>query len=245
MLDDFFTLVEFDVVDSTNDVAKEMAEAGASSGTLIWAKEQTRGKGRRGRKWISPRGNLCCSIILRPNALPHIAAQLSFVTAVAFGESIYMHLNNVGALSYKWPNDVLVNEKKVSGILLESQVGQLGLVDWVIVGVGANVSEFPSISEYPATSLKKESVDLGIEEVLVGYSHHLRKWISTWEIYGFEPVRLAWLGRATGLGRSINVRLPQETLSGIFESIDETGALILVTPDGERLISAGEVYVSE
>lgn len=243
VLDDFFTLIALDAVGSTNDEARERAEAGAPVGTVVWAKQQLSGRGRRGRAWQSPVGNLYCSIILRPEAPPNIAAQLSFVTALALGEGVHEHLPSPAALRYKWPNDVLIDGGKIAGILLESQIGERGNMDWVVIGTGINVAMSPSDAERPATSLRHAGVRLGVEEVLAVYTRALRHWVSLWEKQGFEPVREAWLRRAIGLGEPIEVRLPNETFSGTFDALDDTGALVLGTPDGSRLVSAGEVYV--
>lgn len=242
-LPEFFTLIALDAVGSTNDEARERAEAGAPAGTVVWAKQQLSGRGRRGRAWQSPVGNLYCSIILRPTTTPDVAAQLSFVTALALGEGVYEHLPPTVSLRYKWPNDVLIDGKKIAGILLESQVGEQGRLESVIIGTGINIASFPSDAERPATSLGEAGVDLGVGGVLSVYTRALRHWVVRWEEEGFEPVRDAWLKRAIGLGESIEVRLPNETFSGTFDALDATGALVLQTPQGERLISAGEVYV--
>ena len=242
-LPNFFSLIELDSVGSTNDEARLLAENGASAGTIVWAKEQVSGRGRRGRTWESPAGNLYCSVILRPEVSPTVAAQLSFVTALALGEGLHGFLPTSAKLQYKWPNDVLIDGKKLSGILLESQIGDQGKLDWLLIGTGVNIERFPEDTDRPATSLNRIGIKLSVAGVLTAYIHALSTWLDRWKTVGFGSVREAWLNRAIGLGGAIEVRLPNETLSGIFEDLDTSGSLILTTPQGRQVISAGEVFI--
>ena len=242
-LPDFFTLIALDAVGSTNDEVRSRAENNAPAGTLVWATEQLTGRGRRGREWNSPPGNLYCSVLLRPDASPAVAAQLSFVTALALGEGLHEHLPISATLQYKWPNDVLINGSKISGILLESQVGEGGKLDWVVIGTGVNIESFPEHTERPATCLREIGTGIGVADVLGIYTGALAFWLARWEEAGFQPIRDAWLRRAIGLGEPIEVRLPNDTMTGTFDALDETGALILLTSHGRRVIAAGEVYV--
>ena len=129
---------------------------GALDGTVIWAKSQTAGRGRQGRQWQSPEGNLYCSIIVRPAVRAADAAQFSFVTALALGQALSGLLPDSVEMRYKWPNDLLLDARKVAGILLESSGGADGGLDWLVVGAGLNVEEFPRLlpDGYPATSLR-------------------------------------------------------------------------------------------
>tara|TARA_Y100001934_G_scaffold270129_1_gene354567 strand:+ start:16073 stop:16846 length:774 start_codon:yes stop_codon:yes gene_type:complete len=242
-LPDFFSPVVLESVGSTNDEARIRAESGAPAGTIIWAKQQVSGRGRRGRAWNSPEGNLYCSIILRPEVSPAVAAQLSFVTALALGEGMHNLLPSSATLQYKWPNDVLIDGGKIAGILLESHVGENGNMEWVVIGTGVNVTSHPPDTERPATSLDKVGCQLPVADVLTAYAQTLWTWIGRWNDFGFDPVRKAWLNRAIGLGESIEVRLPNQTLHGTFDALDTNGALVLLTPEGRQHISAGEVFV--
>lgn len=114
-----FRLHRYDTIGSTNDEAKAMARADAPAGTLVWAKKQTAGHGRRGRVWLSPPGNLYLSLVLRPQGAPARAAQLSFVAALGLGDALARLTGPALSLRYKWPNDLLANGKKLAGILLE------------------------------------------------------------------------------------------------------------------------------
>jgi BirA family biotin operon repressor/biotin-[acetyl-CoA-carboxylase] ligase len=237
-----FSLLAFGEIDSTSDEARRRAEIGAPAGTLIWATRQVGGRGRRGRPWVSPEGNCYTSLLLRPKAAAADAAQISFVAAVAVAEAVARQLPVGRRVSCKWPNDVLIDGAKCSGILLESRSSKAGL-EWLIVGVGINVESFPGETEFPATCLKAAGAAVAVETMLEDYLARLASWLARWERGGFAPVREAWLRWADGLGQPVRVRLNDVTLDGVFESLDEHGALMLATKDGaRRRIMAGEVF---
>ncbi len=240
-----YRLVALDTVTSTNDEAFRLAEEGAEDGTLIWAREQTAARGRQGRAWSSPPGNLYLSLVLRPECGPAEAAQLGFVAGLAIGDAFGSVAPPMTEVTYKWPNDVLLNGRKGAGILLESQSGAYGTVDCLILGVGANVLHHPEDRAFPATSLRFEGAppDVGAVELLEAFSRHFLSWVNRWRDDGFAPIRRAWLNHAHALGEEIEVRLPRETLKGTFKDLDESGTLVLELPDGGmRRISAGDVY---
>jgi BirA family biotin operon repressor/biotin-[acetyl-CoA-carboxylase] ligase len=237
-----FTLVRFEEIDSTNEEARRRAEAGAAAGTVIWAGRQTDGRGRRGRSFISPPGNCYSSLILRPRVVPAAAAQLSFVTALAVAETVAALLPVGPRVTCKWPNDVLIDGAKCSGILLESRIGG-GAVEWVIIGTGINVASHPDGLESRATSLHALGGLATVETVLEDYTERLATWLKRWETDGFLPIRAAWLLWADGLGLPVRVRLADATIDGVFEALDEQGALVLLDKDGSRRrIAAGEVF---
>ncbi len=240
-----FNLIVLDSVGSTNDEARRLAEEGAAHGTIVWAGEQTKGRGRQGRSWTSPRGNLYLSIVLRPDCAPSEAAQLSFVACVALGEAISNLAGSRVEVTYKWPNDVMFNGKKGVGLLLESKSTPAGEVDWVIVGMGTNIEHFPEDARYPASSLRKEGAPASLvaATLLQELARQLETWLDVWRKRGFGDIRAAWKQRAQGVGRSIEVRLPNETLTGVFGDLDHDGALILKLEDGRtRTITAGDVF---
>ena len=153
-------LISFDSLDSTNEEAKKLASGGAKSGTVVWAREQVLGRGRYGRTWDSPYGNLYLSIIQRPTCFPSDATQLGFVTGVALAEALLSICNIEIAL--KWPNDIMANGKKASGILLESSINPNKRFEWLGIGVGLNIEKFPSDIEN-STSLHKEGAEVTLE----------------------------------------------------------------------------------
>lgn len=243
-----YRLVAMDRVESSNDEARKLAEQGAEDGTLVWVKEQTKGRGRQGRSFISPPGNLYLSLVLRPDCTVAEAAQLSFVAALGVGEAVgSVALPGVEVL-YKWPNDVLFSGRKGAGILLESRMSPEGALDWLVLGVGVNVKSFPEGLDVEATSLQYEGAPPDLDEVdmLEAFARHFLGWVNRWLEDGFAPVRQAWLHHAKGLGETIEVRLPRETLTGVFRDLDAQGALLLELPDGNtRAIAAGDVYFVE
>ena len=140
----FYRLLAYEQIDSTNEEAKRLAAAGAPAGTLVWAGEQLAGRGRRGRGWASPPGNLYVSLLLRPACPPAQACQLNFVAAVALAEAVSALLPAGAGVALKWPNDVLVGGAKVSGILLEASAALDRSIDWLVIGAGVNIASHPA-----------------------------------------------------------------------------------------------------
>jgi BirA family transcriptional regulator, biotin operon repressor / biotin---[acetyl-CoA-carboxylase] ligase len=243
LLPPFFRLVSFAELDSTNEEAKRRAAAGEGEGTLVWALAQTAGRGRRGRAWVSPQGNLYLSILLRPDGPAGAAAQLGFAAALAVGEAILPLLPERANLGYKWPNDVLIDGRKAAGILLESQAAGLGRVDWLVVGIGVNLDAYPEGTDYPATSLRAVgALPVTVEAMLEAIVRHFHSWYGRWKQGGFAPLRAVWLARAHGLGGTIRVRLLGSEMSGVFAGLDEAGALLLEDGTGHRRVPVGDVF---
>jgi BirA family biotin operon repressor/biotin-[acetyl-CoA-carboxylase] ligase len=242
-LSPFYRLVSVAEIDSTNDEAKRRAGEGAAHGTLVWARAQSAGRGRRGRRFISPPGNLYLSILLRPDRPAASAAQLGFAAALALGDALAPLLPDPERLRYKWPNDVLIDGRKVSGILLESQAAGAGRLDWLIVGIGVNLASFPENVDYPAISLAAAAARaVTVEALLEALAGRFEAWYERWRQEGFAPLRGAWLARARGVGEAIRVRLQGEEASGRFAGLDDDGALLLEDGATRRRIGAGDVF---
>ncbi|MFN3460850.1 MAG: biotin--[acetyl-CoA-carboxylase] ligase [Oceanibaculum sp.] len=237
-----FEVVALGSVGSTNDEAHLLARQGAADRTAVTAVEQLGGRGRRGRAWTSPPGNLYLSAILRPSCPPGQAAQLSFVACLAMRDAVRGFLPDSVPVAVKWPNDVLVAGGKISGILLETGPVSGGDVAYVILGMGINLAHHPEGAERPATSLAALQADPGVEPVRDALLQALGHWDGQWRAQGFAPIREAWLRDAVGLGAPIQVRLPDSTLEGVFADLDMDGALLLEQPDGRRRITAGDVF---
>ncbi len=236
MTDNRWRILRLDVTASTNDDVRLAAEAGEPEGLVIVASEQLSGRGRQGRVWESQRGNLYCSVLLRPSNMPQDAGLYSFVAAVAVHEAVRSILPHV-PVTLKWPNDVLVKGKKISGILLEVAG------DALIVGIGLNVAHCPNNTLYPTTSLAAAGAVEKVElpDLLDTLLQTLAYWHDVVQHQGFLTVRAAWLEHAQ-LG-AMTVRLPHETLQGILNGINENGHLRLLLEDGtERVISTGDVF---
>ncbi len=203
-----FRLHHYATIGSTNDEAKALARAGAADGTLVWADEQAAGRGRRGRLWRSPPGNLYLSLVLRPNTAPARAAQLGFVAALGLGDALRPLVGPALPLHYKWPNDLLANRRKLAGILLESETSASDGVDFVVIGIGVNIVFAPEDVEFPATSLAANGIAGMTPPVLLeGFARHFAGWAQRWREEGFAPVRTAWLAAASGLAHLCRRRL--------------------------------------
>jgi BirA family transcriptional regulator, biotin operon repressor / biotin---[acetyl-CoA-carboxylase] ligase len=238
-----YRLVFRETVGSTNDEAKALARNGAAPETVVWALQQTQGRGRRGRIWSSPPGNLYASFILRPACTPEQAAQLGFVASLAIGDALAELAPAIGALACKWPNDVLLGGRKIAGILLESEFGQDERVAFVIVGLGVNLAAAPADTEFPATSIAGEGLSPPAPEAALGaVAKHFENWLRRWREKGFGPARDVWRSRAVTLGQQIRVRLETAILHGRFVDIDQHGALLLETGGELRRIPAGDVF---
>ncbi len=234
VLPDGWTLVALDSVGSTNDEAARLADAGAPEGTVVWSREQTGGRGRRGRHWASPVGNLYTSTILRPDCPAARAAELGFAAALAVADIVPAGRE----VRVKWPNDVLVDGGKIAGILLESAIGQTGQVQHVVAGIGVNVGFAPQLPEmrYPGSALGG-SVEAALEKLTAALAARLAEWRRE----GFETVRAAWLAKAGPLGAEVDVKLGEGLVRGRFAGLDREGALLLDTATGPRKIVSGEL----
>ncbi|MSO53637.1 MAG: biotin--[acetyl-CoA-carboxylase] ligase [Rhodospirillales bacterium] len=239
-----FRLIALDTIGSTNEEAKRLAATGTEHGTVVWARAQTAGKARRGRRWVSEPGNLYCSFLLRPDCAANIALQASFIAAVALAETLSGLLDPSVHVACKWPNDVLVDGRKVAGILLETSTRRPGSVDWLVVGVGVNIAHYPSDAETPATSLAVAGRgDLDPLAVLKVFAGRLASWLDRWKEQGFAPVRGRWLEYARGIGETVTVRLADESIEGIFVGLDSDGALMLAQGAATRRVSSGDVFL--
>ena len=232
-----FSLIALDRVDSTNDRIRAEAEKGAGHGTVVWALEQTAGRGRRGRTWLSPLGNLHFSLLLEPRPGPSEAPQLAFVGAVALRQAL-AELAPAAAFQVKWPNDVLHGGRKLAGMLLE-KVGGL-----VILGVGVDIVHAPENMMVSASCLRRAGSDAEPFDVLASFCSHLQPWYDLWRSQGFAPIRQAWLDHATGIGGPVTVRLADDAERvGRFAGLDQDGALLLEESDGRQTpVFAGDVF---
>ena len=222
-------------VTSTNDWAKELALLGAAEGTVTIAETQTTGHGRLGRKWVSPKGGLWFSLILRPELTPSKAFTITYAAGLAVAE-VLRELCGLRAET-KWPNDVLVSGRKVCGILSETNVTG-NRVNYVVIGIGINGNfdpqkAFPDEVGRTATSLQHE---LGRKVSLEGlFGGLLEKLESTYEQLlseGFEPILKRWKKHAGSLGRQVEVATETEELRGVALDVDNEGALVVRLEDG-------------
>ncbi len=227
-----FEIIEFDEVNSTNDVAAEYAQSSSGQQLVVRAKRQTAGRGRRGRNWQSLDGNLFFSVLLEFE-LKNLG-QLIMASSLALLEAIKEYAP-AADVQLKWPNDVLLNGGKVSGMLLEKGDGE-----YMIIGIGVNVVQSPKSADmlYSTTSLKEAGIETTADDFLARFLHRFAKNIKK----NAADLRYKWLKNAKGIGQKIAVRQNGTEQNGIFEGIDENADLILRIGNKKQKILAGDVF---
>ncbi len=238
-----YELLHCEEIDSTNAEALRQAAAGARGPLWILADRQNAGRGRRGRTWVSQSGNLFCTLLITVDRTAAQAATLSFVAALSAADAV-SHFAPNADIQLKWPNDVLLDGKKIVGILLESAMSNDSSEIVLSIGIGINLRSHPTDVELAATSLRAENMEVPTpDKALAHLAKAWVRWLNPWQEEGFSPIREAWLARAKGVGQDIQVRLPNETLEGLFKGLDASGTLLLELGNGTcREINAGEVY---
>lgn len=232
--------------DSTNsEAARRIPDL--TGPTWILALKQTAARGRRGREWVNPKGNFAATLAMRPAIAPEMAALRSFVAALALSDALAAATGRPGSISLKWPNDVLLNGGKVAGILLES-AGQGTEVSHLAIGIGVNLAAAPTVKEVEANATRPVSVlsETGAAVEPEAFLDLLAPAFARYEdqlrTYGFGPIREAWLRQAAKLGQPITARTGSDEVTGTFETVDEQGNLVLITPKGRRAIAAADIY---
>ncbi len=238
-----YRLEAFTSLASTNDEAMSRIAAGDSGRLWIVAATQTRGRGRMGRSWVSPPGNLYASLLLIDPAPPARLTEIGFVAGVALYDALRAVAGPGPSIRLKWPNDALGNGAKMSGLLLEGASLRNGLFACVI-GVGVNCASSPGDAPYPTASLKSigaASWERGA--LFAALSDRFVDWLEVWARGdNFATIRAAWLERAGGIGEKARVERQGERLEGIFRGIDARGRMLLEGPNGKvEAIEAGDV----
>ncbi len=210
------------------------------------AQHQSASRGRRGRAWVAPVGNFYGTLAM-PCADPEVASLRSFVAALALHDALRAAMGEGPDLALKWPNDVLLNGGKVAGILLES-LSVAGRFWGVAVGIGVNLIAAPALDQvetgavYPVSVKGESGADVTPDAFLAHLAPAFARWDAQLATYGFEPLRTAWLARAARLGETITARLPNEDVTGTFDTVDKNGYLVLTTAHGVRNIAAADVF---
>lgn len=253
-----YRLAGFDEIGSTNIEALAAAAAGDPGGIWFAARHQTAGRGRRGRQWHSVPGNLAASLLILPDTTPELIATLGFVAGVALNRGLSAVLpqgtlrvgidgadgaDGRSRIALKWPNDVLADGAKLSGILLEASKTPDGR-SAIVIGCGVNVVAAPENTPYPATSLAALGVERSAEDVFEALSD---AWVDVFSLWddgrGVSAVLDLWRGSAAGIGAPVAVQQDGVVRRGIFETIDSAGRLIIRDDDGSRFpITAGDVH---
>lgn len=237
----------YETLDSTIDEAHACIRQGAEEGLVIVAYEQVKGRGRRGRPWENLPDNLYMTFITYLDYPLVKALQLSFVACVAIGEQLRSLFPPGHVLTYKWPNDLLLNGKKVGGLLLEAvplSEEQEGCTAYLI-SCGLNLISQPLNVRYATTSFQNEGIYLSLHEVLHGVTASLERYISLWKEQGFSPIYASWMKYAAGLDQKISFDLHGKLQEGFFKGIDGDGALLLRTTEGLKKFTVGEILAGE
>jgi len=230
----------YDRIDSTNLEARRLADDGECGPLWLWADEQTLGRGRLGRRWVSEPGNLYATFLFSIAAGPQAAAQVSFVAALAVHDTVVALRPNLSPV-IKWPNDVLIGGAKFCGVLPEVVGANPARI---AVGCGVNIAHAPEGTPYPVTALGR---DLAPSSVLAGLDRSLARRLGQWEEgRGFASIREAWAERALGLGGAVTATAGTTELTGTFRGLAADGALLLESPGGTLTpIHAGDVTFAE
>jgi BirA family transcriptional regulator, biotin operon repressor / biotin---[acetyl-CoA-carboxylase] ligase len=230
-----FTIIHHDTIGSTNDEARRLVSGAAAHGTVIHADEQTAGRGRLTRTWFSPPGNLYVSIILRTGLPPSRTTELSFVAALAVAATAKALLPAQADIILKWPNDVLVNGGKISGILLEH------VEDATVIGIGFNIMHAPQDLTYRAATIVGSGGIASVVSARTILLDQLGDLLRQWEEGGFTPIREAWLAHSYPIGTDIEANIEGRKVGGRFAGLAADGALLLETADGIQRIVAADI----
>ena len=240
-----FDFVILDKTESTNSEAIKLAKF-TDKPTFIVAKKQTHGRGRIDRSWSDPSGNFSGSILIKLDEDLQNLALRSFVAAVSVFDAVNQKIGNEHELSIKWPNDLLLNGKKICGILLETK--SLGAGNALVIGIGINLLSSPDLDDMQNVSIKAGSIlgETGIKidpiELSEKIAHQYALRENQFRTKGFSEIRRIWLDRAAKLGEKITARTPNFEYCGIFDSIDEKGQLIMIANGEKKKIAAAEIF---
>lgn len=230
---------------STNTLALEYSAGGELGNLWITAERQTSAKGSRGRSWEAQSGNLFASLLLSNPCEKQRLADLTFIAAISVKEAIEAHNVAANEVKVKWPNDVLINGRKCSGILLESVHYQD--ITYVVVGIGVNCQHFPKETLHAATSLFAEGIEVSSQRFFLTLANTLADNIAVWNSgLRFTAIREKWLNSAYGIGRQITVKIPgQDVRDGVFTGIDDDGFMMLEVKGKIERVSTADIFFKQ
>ena len=233
----------FETLGSTSDLCRNCAVEGEPAGLAVLARRQERGRGREGRTWISTPGNLFLSVLLRPRGPAH--GMWSLLAAAALWDTIAPLLPDRSALRLKWPNDVLLNGRKLGGILLDSAANAAGGLDWLVIGFGVNLAVAPEVPGRAVAALAETAPPPPPEQVATSLLARLDHWREVCERDGFAAIRAAWLERAQPLGTPLTLKVGEREYRGDFAGVSDDGSLLLLTGGRVQRFVAGEIVPRE
>ena len=229
---------------SVVEAALERAADGAGEGTLVWAREQTGARTRRGNAWKGYDGNLHCALIIEPDYPNEESWQLLYVNALAVGSAMAEMVSPMTGLRYAWPNRLLINDLLGARVDIAATEPARNPYPALVLGTSVNVAVHPpqpEPEEYNSIHASGAR-EISVVDVLEAYASHFLAWSSRWADEGFAPLLRAWRIRADGLGSDVRIRLIEESLEGRADDVDERGALAVDTDGGPRRISIGEYF---
>jgi BirA family biotin operon repressor/biotin-[acetyl-CoA-carboxylase] ligase len=235
--------IAHETLGSTNAEALVLARGGDAGPLWVTAARQTAGRGRRGNSWTSPSGNLYASLLATDVAPASRLPELCFVSALAVRDAVCTIAPALDArLKLKWPNDLLLDDAKLAGILIEAE--SVSGRSATVVGIGVNCAHHPDGTTYPSTNLAAHGAAVTPADAFHALSGAMATRLAQWDCgAGFAAIRTAWLAHAAGIGSEIVVRLAERELTGRFEALDPAGRLMLRRPGGAlEAITAGEIF---
>jgi BirA family biotin operon repressor/biotin-[acetyl-CoA-carboxylase] ligase len=239
----FWRLRRFESIGSTSDLCAQLAAAGEPEGLAVMALHQTAGRGSRGRNWESPVGNLYLSALLRPPGMLAEGGRWALLVAVALADALTTLLPDPGLLTLKWPNDVLLDGRKVSGILLDATARPDGAIDWLVIGCGVNLAHAPAVPGRRTACVAEFAPPPAPEAMAEGLLARLAHWRAVRALEGFGPIRAAWLARAQPVGTRVRLAYGERLLGGTFAGLADDGSLLLTTGGRVEAFATGEILL--
>ena len=236
----------FAKTESTNKLARKMAIAGSKGPIWLVAGTQSAGRGRQGRVWTSEPGNLYCSLLFAPHLKLADVAPLPFITSLAVRDTFLALGAEPTSAKCKWPNDVLINNKKASGILIESSASGAGTLDYLIIGIGMNLAHYPEDAMFPATSLAATTGEAATVRSALGIlAEKLKNRLDAWQVGNFAPIRQEWLRYAWGLGETRKIQTADESFLATLVDLNEQGAVNVILDNGtKKTIYVADIFPS-
>ncbi len=234
----------FEELGSTSDFCVAKAKAGEAEGLAVMARRQTAGRGSRGREWQAPEGNLNLSVLLRPGVPAADSGMFPLLAGVAVYEALKTFLPAEVVLRLKWPNDVLVGQAKIAGILIDASPVD-GQLDWLVIGIGINLLAAPAIPGRAVTSLSDQGGRAASAQAADAVLGQLAHWLAMLQSAGGAAIRKAWLRRAHPVGTTVAVNASHGKIDGIFAGLSSHGALLLARDGKIERIDTGEILLAE
>ena len=237
-------LAVHDVLSSTSDLCRELAGQGEPEGLAVLALRQTKGRGSRGRAWDSPAGNLHLSVLLRPGEWARSAGQWSLLSGVALWQTVADLVPSAAALRLKWPNDLLLDGRKLAGILIDSSADASGRLDWLVVGIGVNLAHAPPLAGRATASLAELVVPPAPAAAAARLLARLDEWRRVRQREGFEAIRAAWLAHGPPMDEPVTLKLRDRLVEGAFAGLGDDGGLKLRAGGEVETFTTGDVLLA-